>query len=143
LPSDLDASLHFELLDFQLLLLLLQAVDVGKHAHRLVAVQQLRVLQLRNGAPQTTQFLAKTELPKFRAWSLIRNEKPIDLFERNCHATYVEVRGHCMCKEMPVIPVYVQGGGPKKNNWTKIKGQGGGGQIGSMTPPKKKVPETI
>jgi hypothetical protein len=30
------------------------------------------------------------------AWSLIRNEKPIVLFERHCHATE---------KELPVMPV--------------------------------------
>jgi hypothetical protein len=37
---------------------------------------------------------------------LIRNEKPIVLFERHCHATEKsEAIAHCMCKEMPVIPV--------------------------------------
>jgi hypothetical protein len=39
-------------------------------------------------------------------WSLIRNEKPIVLFERHCHATEKsEAIAHCMCKELPVIPV--------------------------------------
>jgi hypothetical protein len=32
--------------------------------------------------------------------------KPIVLFERHCHATEKsEAIAHCMCKEMPVIPV--------------------------------------
>jgi hypothetical protein len=47
------------------------------------------------------------------AWSLILNEKPIVLFEGKLPC---EVRGHCMCKEMPVIlgnRVVDQ----KKNNW--------------------------
>jgi hypothetical protein len=35
---------------------------------------------------------------RIKAWSLIRNEKPIVLFERHCHAA-------CMCKELPVILV--------------------------------------
>jgi hypothetical protein len=38
---------------------------------------------------------------RIRAWSLIRNEKPIVFFERHCRAT--EKSGHCMCKELPVI----------------------------------------
>jgi hypothetical protein len=37
------------------------------------------------------------------AWSLIRNEKPIVLFDRHCHATEKSVA--IACKEMPVIPV--------------------------------------
>jgi hypothetical protein len=31
-------------------------------------------------------------------------KKPIVLFERHCHAAE-KSRGHCMCKEMPVILV--------------------------------------
>jgi hypothetical protein len=37
-------------------------------------------------------------------WSLIHNEKPIVLFERNCLVTE-KSEVICMCKEMPVILV--------------------------------------
>jgi hypothetical protein len=36
-------------------------------------------------------------------WGLIRNEKPVVLFEKLPYSC--EVRGHSMCREMPVIPV--------------------------------------
>jgi hypothetical protein len=60
--------------------------------------------------------------------SLIRNEKPIVLFKRHCHATEKSEAG-CMCQSS-----WLTGGGPQKNNW-KMEGQGGGRQKGDADPP--------
>jgi hypothetical protein len=62
-----------------------------------------------------------------RAWSLIRNEKTIVLFERNCHVTE-KSRGHFMCKEMPAIQairvedpkrLIGKNGGPRRRRGTR------------------------
>jgi hypothetical protein len=72
---------------------------------------------------------------RISAWSLIRNENA------NCSLWESlpwdwEVRGHCMCKEMLVIPVNTSrlGGGPKKNNRKKCRAKEERHK-GSLTPP--------
>jgi hypothetical protein len=61
---------------------------------------------------------------------LIGNEKTIVLFE-NCI-----LRGHCMCKEMPGIPVDRE---DKKRIMGKMEGQGGGKNKGLLTPPPQRA----
>jgi hypothetical protein len=58
-----------------------------------------------------------------RAWSLIRNEKPIALFERNCHAT--EKSGAIACARS-CRSSWLTGWWTRKEQLEKIKGQGGG-----------------
>jgi hypothetical protein len=55
--------------------------------------------------------------------------------------TSLKVRGHCVCKEVPVIPVN-RAVDPKKNNREKMEGRGGGEAQGvaDPPPPKKKEP---
>jgi hypothetical protein len=61
-----------------------------------------------------------------RAWSLIHNEK--QLFSLIIFPRYCEVRGHCMCNEMPVIPddrmvdkkrMIRKNGGPRRRRGTR------------------------
>jgi hypothetical protein len=62
-----------------------------------------------------------------RAWSLIRNEK-IQLLSLRDTAMGLRSQRHCMCKEMPVIPVNKvvdqkriigKNGGPRRRRGTK------------------------
>jgi hypothetical protein len=75
----------------------------------------------------------RTEL----AWSLIRNKKPIVLFEKHCHATEKSEAIACArrCRPSRLTRWWT-----KKNNWKKMEGRGGGKAQGvADTPPPKKV----
>jgi hypothetical protein len=71
------------------------------------------------------------------AWSLIHNKNNCALRE-NCHVT--EVRGHCICKEMPVIPVN-RVADKKRIIGKPWSGRGGGEAKGvaAAPPPKKRI----
>jgi hypothetical protein len=63
---------------------------------------------------------------------LIRNEKPIVLFEKlPCDC---EIRGHCMCKEM--LAILVNRAVDKKRIIEKMEGRGGGEAQGVADPQK-------
>jgi hypothetical protein len=69
-------------------------------------------------------------------WSLIRKEKK-QLFSLRKLPGDFEVRGHCMCKEMPVIPVdrVVD----KTRIIRKMEGQGGGEAQGVVDPKNRLI----
>jgi hypothetical protein len=69
-----------------------------------------------------------------RSWILIRNRKPIVLFERHCQATEKSEAIAC-CKEMPVIPVN-RVVDPKRKI-EKMEGRGGGEAQGVADPKKQ------
>jgi hypothetical protein len=61
------------------------------------------------------------------AWSLTRNEKPIVLFERHCHAT--EKSEAIACARSCRSSFF----GPKKNNWNKYRAEEEDRHKGSLT----------
>jgi hypothetical protein len=69
------------------------------------------------------------------AWSLIRNEKPIVLFERHCHATEKSeaIAYARRCRSSRLTRWWT-----KKNNWKKWRAEEEERHMGSLTQKKEK-----
>jgi hypothetical protein len=67
---------------------------------------------------------------------LIRNEKPIVLFERNCHVTEKSEAIVCArrCRSSRLTGWWIQ----KRTRGGKMEGRGGGGEAQGVAPPPQK-----
>jgi hypothetical protein len=75
----------------------------------------------------------RQKIQKIRAWSLIRNKKPIVLFESHCHATEKSEAIACArrCRSSRLTRRWT-----KKNNWKKWRAKEEERHKGLLTPPK-------